>query len=259
MCIWFDSHCHINPEKAPVAKEILAKSREEGVMGFLIQGTSMEDCDWTVSLAEREEGAYAAAGLHPHVAVENVDMGYFRALWELPKVVAVGEIGLDYFYDYGPRNLQRKMFAQFLNMAAELKMPAIIHCRDAFEDCYAIIADSLPPGHPFVIHSFTGTVEECHAWLNKGAMISVNGMVTFRKSDNIRASLAVIPMERLLLETDSPYLAPVPFRGQENTPAKIPVIGRYVAEQKCLEPDEVARITTANTARFLGIPEPQKQ
>ena len=132
-------------------------------------------------------------------------------------------------------------------------MPAIIHCREANEDGIAIVKDNLPPGHPFEVHSFSGTADEAAAWLELGAVMSVNGMVTFKKADNIREILSIIPDERLLLETDSPYLAPVPLRGSENTPANIPIIGRYVAELRGMEPEQLAALTTGNAHRFLNI------
>ncbi|MBQ7175802.1 MAG: TatD family hydrolase [Victivallales bacterium] len=250
---WFDSHCHFDIDKKETVSATLASSREAGVLEFLVQGTNMENCPFVVELAERETGAYAAVGMHPHDAEKPYDLGLLRELWQHEKVLAVGEIGLDYFYDFAPRESQRAMFAVFLQEAVTAKLPVIIHCREAVQDGLQIVKDNLPKGHPFEVHSFSGTEDEAAQWLEMGAMMSINGMVTFKKAENIRRILELIPNERLLLETDTPYLAPVPLRGQENTPANIPIIGKYVAELRGIAPEEMARLTTENTHRFLNI------
>lgn len=252
---WFDTHFHIAPEKLAEAPIIFGAANSAGVHGLIVQGTSLEDCEPTLHLTEGHDGVYATCGLHPHVADTPYDLDYFRGLLAHPKAVAVGEIGLDYFYDFGARENQRKMFADFLALAVELDMPAVIHSRDAFEDSYALVKEILPAGHPFEIHSFTGSVSEGEKWLELGAMMSVNGMITFKKSDNVREFQKIIPDDRLLLETDSPYLAPVPYRGQENTPAFIPVIAQYVAEQRGISLEKLAEITSGNARRFFRIPE----
>lgn len=251
--MWFDSHCHFDLETRGTVAATLAGAREAGVMRFLIQGTNMENCPFAVELAETEQGAYAAVGMHAHDAEKEYDLGLLREWWSRPRVLAVGEIGLDYFYDFADREAQRRMFAVFLQEAVKAKLPVIIHCRDASDDGLRIVKDNLPPGHPLEVHSFSGTVEEALAWLELGAMMSVNGMVTFKKSDNVRAILDVIPNERLLLETDTPYLAPVPLRGQENTPANIPIIGRFVAAHRGMDETQLAALTTNNALRFLNI------
>ena len=251
--LWFDTHFHIDLEKAPRAHDIIEGARQAQVGLMLLQGTSLEDCPQTISLAEQEDGVYATTGLHPHTADTPYDRAQFLELASHPKVKAIGEIGLDYYYDFGDRAKQRLMFADFLKLAVETNLPAVIHSRDAFEDTFTIVQDNLPPGHPFEIHSFTGTVDESLQWLQAGAMLSVNGMVTFKKADNVREILHHIPLDRLLLETDSPYLAPIPLRGQENTPANIPLIGAKVAEELGLSVEQVADLTTANGQRFFKI------
>ena len=252
MCIWFDTHFHLSHEAPEAAPGILAEARSRGVQHFLLQGTSREDRDFVSNLAQREEGVLCAIGLHPEAAEEFEGMDEWRSFYENPRTVAVGEIGLDYHYAPDTAPLQRRVFAEFLRLAAELGLPAVIHCRDAFEDCYAIVKENLPSGAPFVIHSFTGTREEARAWLSLGAHISVNGMLTFKKADNIREAIAIVPLERLLLETDSPYLAPVPLRGHENTPANIPIIGEYLADFRFRPVAEIASITTANGLRLFS-------
>ncbi len=256
MCIWFDTHFHLDDETPDAAPGILAEARARGVRHFLLQGTNRKDRDFVTVLAQHEEGVLAAIGLHPQAAEEYVGIDEWRPYYENPRTVAVGEIGLDYHYAPESASLQRRVFAEFLKLAAELGLSAVIHCRDAFEDCYAIVKENLPPGAQFVIHSFTGTREEARAWLSLGAHISVNGMLTFKKADNIREAIAIVPLERLLLETDSPYLAPVPLRGHVNTPANIPIIGEYLADFRFRPVAEIASITTANGLRLFA-PQPK--
>ena len=251
--MWFDTHFHIDLEKATLAHDIFKAARKMDVRLMLLQSTSLEDTPFTIGLADKEDGVYATAGLHPHTADTPYDMALLKELAAHSKVKAIGEIGLDYYYDFGDRTKQRIMFADFLKLAVECNLPAVIHSRDAFEDTYAIVQDNLPQGHPFEIHSFTGSVDESLQWLQAGAMLSVNGMVTFKKADNVREILHHIPLDRLLLETDSPYLAPVPLRGQENTPASIPLIGAKVAEELGLSVEQVAELTTENGRRFFNI------
>ncbi|MGI5924671.1 MAG: TatD family hydrolase [Lentisphaeria bacterium] len=251
---WFDTHLHLDRDDS--AEAVFAAARREGVGAFLVQGTSLDDCERTVALANPEQGVYAAVGLHPHVAASFRDMAFFRDLLAHPGVIAVGEIGLDYYYNNSPADVQREVFGRFLDLACELALPAIIHCRDAFADCHAIVKERHCPTLRCIIHSFTGTPAEADRWLELGAMLSINGMVTFNRAHNIREALAHIPMARLLLETDSPYLAPVPKRGQRNCPAFLPYIGRRVAEEKQLPPEKVADITTSNACNFLRIPLP---
>ncbi len=253
--LWFDTHFHIGPEKLPEAEGIIAAAKSASVHGLIVQGTSLEDCAPTLSLTDGRDGVYATCGLHPHVADTPYDMDYFRELFRNPKAVAVGEIGLDYFYDFSDRGNQRRMFAEFLRLAVELDKPVVIHSRDAFDDTWSIVNECLPPGHPFEIHSFTGTLEEGEKWLERGAVMSINGMITFKKSDNVRAFNKIIPDDRLLLETDSPYLAPVPYRGHENTPAYIPVIAEYIAKERDTTIEQLAETTTANAMRFFRINE----
>ena len=251
--MWFDTHFHLDEEDD--AEKVFADARAVDVRRFLVLATSYEDCPRTVALASPEKGVYVAAGLHPHVADSFVDTQPFREWLSVPGAIAVGEIGLDYHYDLSSHDAQQRVLEVFLALAQELALPAVIHCRDAFEDCYRIIKSNMEPGVKVLIHSFADTPREVDLWLELGAMVSVNGMVTFNKADNIRESLAHIPLERLLLETDSPYLAPKPYRGQRNCPAFIPIIGQRVAEEKGMTVQEIQRITTENALRFFNLTE----
>ncbi len=250
----FDTHLHLSKEIDPVPFFGEARAQEVGL--FLVAGTSSEDGEYVSSLADPEAGVYAAVGVHPHSAEKfaTEELSVFRAWLSLPGVVAVGEIGLDFYYDFSPRLKQERVFATFLELAAELRKPVIIHCREAFAQCYQLVKEGFPRELPFVVHSFTGTVAEAEQWLELGALLSFNGMVTFKKADNIRTALEAVPHDRLLLETDSPYLAPVPYRGKTNTPAFLPVIAESVARQLQLETEQLACLTTANACRLFGIP-----
>lgn len=249
----FDTHLHLSPEDDAAA--VLNAARAVGVEEFLLAGTTLSDASTVCSLAGSEPGVYAAIGVHPHEAAAFAmeELPQFRTLLSRPGVVAVGEIGLDYHYDFSPREAQRQVFALFLELAVELHLPVVIHCREAFEDCYALVQRHLPGETPFVLHSFTGTPEECRRWQELGAYISVNGMVTFAKADNIRAFLPAVQPERLLLETDSPYLAPVPYRGRPNCPAYLPAVAQRVAQELGLELSALAELTTGNAHRFFAL------
>lgn len=248
---WFDTHFHLDLEDVP--QQVFEDARNQHVTRFLVLGTSLQDCPRTVALASPQDGVYVAAGMHPHTADTYETMTPFREWLATPGAVAVGEIGLDYFYDISDRGAQKRVFAAFLELAQELKLPAVIHCRNAFEDCYDIVKATLAPGFPFLIHSFADTRREAELWLELGAMFSVNGMLTFRKSDNIREAINAVPLERILLETDSPYLAPIPHRGKRNCPAFIPFIGEKLADEKCCAVEDIAEITTRNACRFFNI------
>jgi TatD DNase family protein len=220
---------------------------------FLVAGTDEQDSRRALAVAAAEPGVVAAVGVHPHVARAAGGLASFRELLAAPKAVAVGEIGLDYYYDHSPRPDQRRVFVAFLGLAAEVGRPAIVHCRDAFDDCLPMLREAAATGVRLLVHSFTGTPAQAEQVLGFGALVSFNGMVTFPKGDNIRAALAVVPVERLVLETDSPYLAPVPYRGRRNQPAYVVEVGKRVAEEKRLPWQDLARVTTDNALRFFGM------
>jgi TatD DNase family protein len=248
---WFDTHLHLDPADAPAA--LFAQGRQAGVGFFLVAGTAVEDSRRALAVALAETGVGAAVGVHPHAARLAGDLAEFRDLLASPRAVAVGEIGLDYYYDHSPRADQRRVFAAFLDLAAEFDRPVIVHCRDAFDDCLPMLVTAATGGVRILIHSFTGTPAQAEQALGFGALLSFNGMVTFPKADNIRATLAVVPADRLLLETDSPYLAPVPHRGQRNVPAYVAAVGQRVAAEKHLTEADLACLTTATALRFFGM------
>lgn len=250
----FDTHLHLSSDAEPAI--FLASARAAGVSRFLLAGTSLAGSREMLALARAHgPGVFTAAGVHPHdaAAFQPAELPEFAALLDDPLVAAVGEIGLDFHYDFSPRECQSRVFAFFLELAVQLDKPVVVHCREAFDACYRAVLDVHGGRTPLIIHSFTGTPAEAEQWLAAGAYLSYNGMVTFQRADNIRASLAMVPPDRLLLETDSPYLAPVPFRGKPNCSAYLPQIAARVAGERQTSVDEIARQTTANALRAFRL------
>jgi TatD DNase family protein len=217
-------------------------------------GTDASASAASVELARREDGVWATVGLHPHDAVEGVD-GISRLLAQPdPVVVAVGECGLDYHYDHSPRPVQRQVFAAQVRLAAELGLALVVHTREAWDDTFAIMASEGRPQR-WILHCFTGGPAEAERGLEMGAMLSFSGIVTFKSADDVRAAARMCPLERLLVETDSPYLAPVPYRGQPNRPALVPLVGAAVAATRQVAPDVIEEATWANTGAAFRLPE----
>jgi len=249
----FDTHLHLDPEDDPAA--LFAAGRAAGVMRFMVCGTILADSARAQAVAAGETGVLAAAGVHPHQAAEYAgDPAPFRDLAGRPGVAAIGEIGLDYHYDHSPREVQRRVFAAMLELAVAVRRPAIVHCREAFADALPLLRDAASAGLRFVVHSFTGTPDEAAALLGLGAYLGYTGIVTFPKAENVRATLRVTPMERILAETDAPWLAPVPHRGKRNQPAFLPLVLAVIAREKGLGVDETARATTANARALFDRP-----
>jgi len=249
----FDSHLHLAPKDD--IPGLLAAARAAGVTRFLAIGTDHEDSCFIQSLTSAHANLFCAIGVHPHEAAGfDGDLAPFRELAHTPGVVAIGEIGLDYHYTYSPRDTQRRVFQQFLELARELKLPAIIHCREAEADSLAVLRDAAAAGVRLEVHSFAGTPAFAEQCLALGAWFGFNGILTFPKADLVRAALAVVPLNRVLAETDSPYLAPAPHRGKRNEPAYLVEVIRAIAAIKEIPESEAAGVTSANACRFLGIP-----
>lgn len=221
---------------------------------MVVAGSLAEARELHERLPPDQPEVWVTAGVHPHAASQFLgDIEPFRELVRRPRTVAVGEIGLDYHYDYSPREEQMRTFRAFVRLSAEEGLPAVIHCRDAYDDCLGILREELVPGQRFEIHCFTGSPSWAEDVLALGAYLSFNGILTFRKADNVRAALAVVPAERLLIETDAPFLAPVPYRGKPNRPAYLVEIARRVAGERGWTLEETAALTTANANRFFGV------
>lgn len=252
----FDSHCHLGEDDDPAS--LYQEGMAAGVGGFVLAGTTPEDSAHYARVASGLEGVFSTVGIHPHTAERHGDdlLWMSSVLEQHPsQVVAVGEIGLDYYYDHSPRARQRDVFSACLDFAAKRELPAVVHCRDAYDECLEVLADASAALPPLLIHSFTGSAEWAEQVLAMGAHFSFNGIVTFKNASNVRDALRVVPLNRLLLETDAPYLAPSPHRGKRNRPAWVAHVARRVAEELDRPYEEVARQTTANAAGFFGLPD----
>ncbi len=248
----FDTHLHLAADLDSQA--FLDEARAAGVTRFLLAGTDREDIPRYAALAAANPDVCYTAGLHP-LDCENTgpeDVALVRRHL-LDGAVAVGEIGLDNHYAAETAAEQERVFAAMLGLAAETGLPVQIHCREAFDRCHAMVRECLPAGHRIIIHSFTDGVAEARQWLDLGAYLGYNGMVTFRKADNIRETLAFVPLDRLLVETDSPYLAPVPYRGHPNTPAYLPAVVERIAAERQRAPEEIIALTRENGERVFGL------
>ncbi|HKD90765.1 MAG TPA: TatD family hydrolase [Terriglobales bacterium] len=265
-----DSHCHLEgPKFAQDRRAVLERARAASVDALLSigNGNGPDDTDCALRLIEEFTEQpdlpkiHASIGIHPHEARLARPQHYERMsqLARDPRVIAWGEIGLDYFYDHSPRQVQREVFINQMELAAQAGLPIIIHCRpseadpkDAWEDCLSLIdrrfASSNLGG---VLHCFTGQPEHAQAALGFGFLISFAGNVTFPKAQNIRDAAAQVPLDRMLVETDSPYLAPVPHRGKRNEPAFVAETARYVAQLRGLSPEDLGRATSANFYRLF--------
>lgn len=250
----FDTHFHLTPDDDLAA--MMSRAAAAGVTRATVAGAKPATM---AAMAERvagHAGVYLAAGVHPHNAEDFADnIALFRELAGREQVRAIGEIGLDYHYDFSPRERQREVFGLFLDLARELDLPCIIHCRDAYEDCLEMLKTHLGGEVPFVVHCYTGSLEWAQEVLKLGASISFTGIMTFKTAEEIREVLAAMPRDRIFLETDSPYLSPMPLRGRRNEPAHMPHIVERAAEVLGLGTQETADLTTANALRFYRIAE----
>ena len=248
---WTDDHCHLSQDAARAAEEIAAAA-ELGVERMVTVGCDVGQSRDYQALAVANPGVvWATAGVHPHDSKDGID-GLEELLGE-PGVVAVGECGLDYHYDHSPREVQREVFAAQIAMAHAHDLALVIHTREAWEDTFAILeAEGVPDRTVF--HCFSGGPDEATRCLDLGAHLSFSGIVSFPSADDLRAAAALCPPRRLLVETDSPYLAPVPHRGRPNRPALVPLVGAALADAMDETVEAVASATWANAARVYRLP-----
>ena len=246
MIEWFDNHCHLseNPEE-----EIL-KARKALVAGFINVGTDFETSSEAIEKAKIFPDVWATAGVHPHEARKGIDG--IEGLLEDSNVVAVGEAGLDYHYDHSPREDQKKVFAEQIELANKSELPLVIHTREAWEDTFKIL-DSEGVPKSIVFHCFTGGTIEAKECLERGAYLSFSGIITFKNSESLREAASECPLDRAMIETDSPYLTPVPFRGKKNEPANVVLVGQELAYLQDKSPEEIALATTQNALDFYGL------
>lgn len=243
-----ETHCHLDYLQQSDIADILARASELGVQRFVTIAVSPDNLATVRGLADQHESVYATQGVHPHEASSyNAEIGQrIREGAQHGKVVAIGEIGLDYHYDNSPRDQQWQAFGEQLQIALDMNLPIVVHTRDADEDTMAIFREFSGKGLRGVIHSFTSSPELARFCLAEGFHLGFNGIITFNRADNVRAVLAETPLDRILLETDAPFLTPVPFRGKENAPFYLPLVAHKVAEVKHAEPTDVVTRTTAN-------------
>lgn len=250
---WVDNHCHIDARG--VDDGVLTTARSNGVVAMITVGTDVASSTTALELARGHSQVWATAGVHPHEAKDGTDgLAAFvsEALSQDAPLVAIGECGLDYHYNHSPREDQRNVFAEQIRLAHEINLPLVIHTREAWDETFEILdAESLPPRTVF--HCFTGGAREAERCLERGAYLSISGIVTFPSAHDVRSAVEATPIERLMVETDSPYLTPVPYRGEPNTPAFVPLVGQALAKTKDLDLHEVARATTANSVEFYRL------
>jgi TatD DNase family protein len=255
---WIDSHCHL--QDADDLSLALTRAREVGVEGFICIGTTEETSREAVRIATEHAGenVWATVGLHPHEAsagtasVASVLAEHASGERRAGSVVAVGECGLDYHYEYSPRDAQRQSFAEQIALAKELDLCLVIHTREAWDDTFEILTSEGVPQRT-VIHCFTGGVVEARRCVDLGAYLSFSGIVTFKNANDVRDAAVYCPDDRLIVETDAPYLAPVPYRGKPNEPSFVSIVGSAVAELRGCPSEDLAELTRANTVRAFEL------
>jgi TatD DNase family protein len=271
--MFIDSHAHLEGKRYDADRDdVLARAEQAGIEAYLAigNGEGPDTADCGIQLAEKYAGhtqypeIWASVGIHPHEASLANEAAYARLeQWSRhPKVIAWGEIGLDYFYDHSPRDVQRAVFIKQMELARAAKLPIIIHCRpsdnseNAWDDCLALTTDHWTfSGLGGILHCFTGTVEHARRGLDLGFLISFAGNITFPKAQNIRDAAQIVPLDRMLIETDSPYLAPIPYRGKRNEPSFVREVARQIGELRGLTAEEIGARTTENFYKFFKLRE----
>jgi TatD DNase family protein len=270
--MFIDSHAHLEGKRYDVDRaEVLARAKQNGIEAYLAIGIGEgpETANCGIQLTEKYDGQpqypriWASVGIHPHEArLANAAADSQMLEWARhPKVVAWGEIGLDYFYDHSPRDVQKAVFLRQMELARTAELPIIIHCRpsdnsqNAWDDCLTMITEHWgASGLGGILHCFTGSVEHARHALDLGFMISFAGNITFPKAQSIRDAAHMVPLDRMLIETDSPYLAPIPHRGQRNEPAFVTEVARQIGELRGLPTEEIGSRTARNFYEFFGLP-----
>jgi TatD DNase family protein len=265
--MFVDSHAHLDGERFDSDREqVIARAREAGVQTIVAigNGDGPQDVDCGIRLAEKYDFIYATLGIHPHEARLADETAYqnMERLAKHPKVIAWGEIGLDYFYDYSPRDVQKTVFIRQMELAASAKLPIVIHCRpseasdNAWDDCLALMRDHWAAnGLGGILHCFTGNWKQAKSALDMGFVISFAGNLTFPKAQQIRDAALQVPLVQILIETDSPYLAPLPNRGKRNEPAFVKHTAQKLAELRSSTTEEIGRQTSSNFYKFFKLAE----
>ena len=260
--IFVDSHCHIDGEQFDADRdEVVQRARDAGVAAMLVVGTgdpNTDDFRKAVAVAERYDNVFASVGVHPHDAKlydDKAERHLIDMISSTDKIIAWGEIGLDFYYDHSPRDVQEDVFRRQIREAGALGLPIIIHSRDADDETVAILREECD-NEDFkggIMHCFGGTPQMAEDLMAIGFLISFSGNVTFKKAENIREAAKVVPIDRLLIETDCPFLAPIPFRGKRNEPSYVVHTAEFLAELYGMETGALAEATTGNFERFFGV------
>jgi TatD DNase family protein len=259
---WTDAHCHLQDEffdhPLEAHAQVLAtlqRAREAGVDRVVVVGTGAKSSAEALALSalSGEVEIYATVGLHPHDAKDNLAPVADLARAGHPRLVAIGECGLDYFYEHSPRTQQRQAFSAQIALAHELDLALVVHARDAFDDLFDLFASEGVPSRT-VIHCFTGSPDDALECLERGCDISISGIVTFKNADALREATRLVPLDRLHVETDSPFLAPAPYRGRKNEPSYVAAVGEYVAALRDEDVGVLCEATAANSARLFRLP-----
>lgn len=252
----FDSHAHLDDGRFDKDRDnVLKRAKQNNIQYILNPGADLNTSIRAVNLSEKYDMIYAAVGVHPH-EVKDMDedtIKVLKALTNREKVVAIGEIGLDFYYDHSPRDTQRKWFGKQIKLAKEINLPIIIHDRDAHQEVFDTLKKHDAGNLGCVMHCYSGSVEMAREYIKMGVYISLAGPVTFKNARKTYEVAKEIPLEWLLVETDSPYLAPVPYRGKRNEPAYVRFVAQKIAEAKQISVEEVVRITALNTKKLFRI------
>ena len=254
--MFIDSHSHLDDERFNEDRDILIKSLKDNKVDIAINiGADLETSINSVNLANKYDNIYATIGVHPHSASEVTleTLNKFRQMSKNKKVVAIGEIGLDYYYDNSPRDLQRKWFKEQVELAKELNLPVVIHSRDATQETFDIIKEAQDGTLRGVLHCFSGSIQMAIEYIKLGFYISIGGPVTFKNARVVREVAESVPLDKLLIETDCPYLTPEPYRGKRNEPMFVRYVAEKIAEIKKISVEELASHTSRNTKELFEI------
>jgi TatD DNase family protein len=255
---WIDTHCHLDEDAySQDCAEVVDRAVQSGVVAMITIGITLESCRRCIALAERFPNVYATVGLHPNYvsAAAADDWNQIVELANHPKVVGLGETGLDKYWDHSPIELQAEFFDRHIELSQTRNLPFVVHCRDAEDQVVAQLRNQGQRGAlNGVMHAFCGSAQMASACLDLGLHLGFGGMLTFKKNESLRQVAATIPSDRMVIETDAPYLAPTPFRGKRNEPAHVRLTAACLAESRGVTKEEIASVTTANARRLFHLP-----
>lgn len=255
---WIDTHCHLDEDAfSQDCADVVARAVDAGVIGMLAIGITLDSCRRAIALTQRFEHVFATVGIHPNYvsAAQRDDWSQIVELARSPKVVGLGETGLDQYWDHSPLELQADYFDRHIQLSKDLDLPFVVHCREAEPEVVSQLRrHAMQSPLKGVMHAFCGSAETAAACLDMGLFLSIGGMVTFKKNESLRQIAATIPLDRLLIETDAPYLAPTPFRGKRNEPAHVRLTAACLAEIRGVSKEEIAQATTTNARRLFRLP-----